>query len=716
VTSSDPQMIDAVCTACDERLLESVLRSLNLLLAADDIHSAVTLVLAILCRAVEVERAYVFEAHPHPETGELLVSQRYEWCPEDAEPQIDNPALQNHPIEREFPRWFAALSAGRSVSGPVAGFPEQERLVLEPQDIVSLMVVPIMIDGCLWGFIGFDDCCRVRSWTRGEELGLKAAAIGLGSAIIRHRADEALLAAQKELGRKLEELHEREQEFRALVENAQDVIVRVDEKLRIVYVNPALQTSTGFPRRWFLGRPVAAMGLPPRRSKQIDRVLKTVFATGREKVQEVEFQDSDGKRRYIQFRLTPEFSRTGGKVTAVLGVGRDITAQKSLETRLRAANRAKNEFMANMSHELRTPLSGILGLVKLALDRPQSVEMRHDLEMIETSARSLLHLINGILDLSRIEAGKLELDCTSFVLREMLEAVMEPFSVEACARGVGCRLLVQPDVPAVIRADPFRLGQILKNLVSNGLKFTEEGEVCVEVTCLPGSSGNTVRLAFSVVDTGIGISPTDQRRLFRTFSQLDASLSKRFEGAGLGLAISRQLARKMGGELEISSQKGKGSRFTLVAEFEMGTLQEQPDADKGRGRPVSPLRILLAEDNPVNKTYILRFLQGEGHRVTAVVNGIEALEALGREAFDLVLMDVQMPQMDGMEATKRIRCSSSEVTDPSIPIIALTAYAMTSDSERFLGVGMNDCVTKPIDFDRLSAVLQKWGRSGVTRT
>jgi PAS domain S-box-containing protein len=887
---------DAECAVRDEPLLERIVSCLNLLLAAKGtIHDAIHQVLAILCQAVQADRAYVFELHAHSETGELLSSQRYEWCSDAVASQVDNQDLQDHHIEKEFPRWCEILGRGGTISGRVADFPELERLILEPQDIVSLLVVPIMVENGLWGFIGFDDCFKDRSWTRTDELGLKAAAAGIGSAIVRHRADAAAAAASSDLERKVrertrqleqanlklqqeveeriaakqalkesesrlraaveslpfeffaldesgryvlqnracvanwgniigmrpedlvqkevlsqweennrrafagetvsrdiqitsggrrltlhniitpiridgvikgilginidvtdqksaqlalarakeemrlqveertaelvlvnqqlreeilvheqarEELHEREQEFRALVEHAPDVIIRVDEKLRILYVNPALQSSTGYPRRWFLGRSIAALGLPSRRMKQISRSLRMVFATGRERVLEVEFETADHSRKFFQFRLTPEHSRAGGKVTSVLGIGRDITAQKMLETRLRTANRAKNEFMANMSHELRTPLGGILGLVKLALNNTLPERLRHDLEMIDASGRALLHLINDILDLSRIEAGRLEMECRCVELRELLESMLEPFSMQAGARGLGFRLAIPPELPPVIRADPFRLGQILRNLVSNALKFTEEGGISIDVSCGPGSSGGkSVKLSFSVTDTGIGIAQTDQRKLFRSFSQLDASRSKRYEGVGLGLVICRKLARSMGGDIELSSRKGKGSRFTFAAEFETGVLPEPLTADEAEREPPGRLKVLLAEDNPVNTAYILRFLAEEGHAVTSVQNGREALDALGKERYDLVLMDVQMPEMDGVEATRRIRSAASGVLDRKIPVIALTAYAMKSDRELFMQAGMDDHITKPIDFDLLRRVLEKERRS-----
>jgi PAS domain S-box-containing protein len=753
-----------------DRLLGSVVNSLALLLETDEIETAVGKALTALSNGVDVDRIYVFEIHRSAESGELLSSQRYEWCADRVQPQICNPALQNHPIQREFPRWIDALGSGRTIGGPVADFPVHERWILEQQEIVSLIVVPIMIGNALWGFVGFDDCHRVRSWTIAEELGLKAAATGIGNAIVRHRASAALRSTHEELERKVrertrklesanrrlmlqieerksaeaalaqtkaemerlveertaelilvnqqllveisvrreaqEELHEKEQEFRALVEHAPDVIMRLDRNLRILYANPAVQSSTGYPRRWFKGRAIDQIGLPRHTVKRVRGVLRTVFSKGREKTLTLEYLAADDTTRFFQFRLVPEYAQNGEEVETVLGIGRDITAKRMLEERLMAANKAKDQFLANMSHELRTPLGGILGMMELLLKDELPQRVRNDLVIICDAAKSLLHIINDILDLSRIEAGKLELHHGSFDLREMLTSSLKPLFLQADSKGLRYRLSISRSVPAVIVSDSVRLGQILRNFVSNALKFTNSGNIDVRVCRLryPGD-GTRIKLAFSVADTGIGITAANQRKLFRSFIQLDSSISKRYGGVGLGLYISRQLARHLGGEIKVKSRLGKGSRFTFIAEFDTGTLPAPEIAVHEQPCPATPLTILLAEDNPVNTAYITRFLKAEGHKVVSACNGIEALDALKNGRYDLVLMDVQMPELDGLEATRLIRSALAQGVDPKIPIVALTAYAMNDDRQKFLSQGMDDCITKPVDFKELRNAL-----------
>ncbi|MFW6236407.1 MAG: response regulator, partial [Desulfovibrionales bacterium] len=574
------------------------------------------------------------------------------------------------------------------------------------------IITPIRIDGAITGILGVNI----------DITDQKRAELALGRAkeemqqLVENRTAE-LTEVNKQLRNEIlvreeaqEELHEREQEFRALVENAPDVIIRIDPQLRIVYANPAMQASTGYPREWFLDKSIEEIGLPAHRTRQISKILHSVFDSGQEQTITIEYPAADRSTKHFQLRFSPEHAPGGDRVESVLGIGRDISAMKELEARLRAANTAKNTFMANMSHELRTPLGGILGLVDLALSQDTTLpdDLKHDLNMIHESARSLLYIINDILDLSRIEAGKLELQDRDFDLKEMLELVLEPLAMQARAKGLRFHIELRPEIPPVIRADPFRLGQILKNLVSNAVKFTETGEVLVQVVNRSRPGCERHRLAFSVIDTGIGIAPSDQQKLFKSFCQLDASPSKKFGGAGLGLAISRELAACMGGDIELRSRKGKGCVFTFSAEFTSGAPVIPSPPEEEADRTGSPLRILLAEDNPVNSAYLVRFLRAEGHSVIVAKNGIEALEALGKERFDIVLMDVQMPQMDGVEATRRIRSARPEEINTQIPVIALTAYAMKGDRETFLQAGMNDYVPKPVDFNQLRSILSKF--------
>lgn len=414
---------------------------------------------------------------------------------------------------------------------------------------------------------------------------------------------------------------------------------------------------------------------------------------------------------------------SSGQIVGTFGITRDITAQKQAAWELQAAkdiadraNRAKSEFLANMSHEIRTPMNAILGMTELVLDTPLAPGQRDYLQMVHDSGEALLGIINDILDFSKIEAGKFELDPTNFDVRRSLHETIRILRVRAESKGLELRLEVAPNVPSTLRADLGRIRQILINLVGNAIKFTEQGEVVVTVD---GNELDTTRwrLCLSVRDTGIGI-PTDKlETIFSEFEQVDASTTRMYGGTGLGLAITKRFVELMQGTLRVESQLGAGSTFScdwVVESCErpeagVGTAAGAAGAATGLAVPTelptpshsailrtqSLLRILLAEDNRVNQRLTVGLLERLGHRVTVVDSGLRAVELVARQPFDLVLMDLQMPQLDGLEATRQIR-QMELGTEQHVPIIAMTAHAMSGDRQRCLAAGMDDYLSKPI--------------------
>jgi two-component system sensor histidine kinase/response regulator len=652
----------------------------------------------------------------------------------------------------------------------------------------------------------------------------------------------------------MDQLRESEEKYRTILEALEDGYYEVDLKGYLTFFNRSFCRILGYSEEELMGRNLREFSNEEGRRKGYEGFNK-VFTTGVHARGVVwELTRKDGSNRHVEASISL-IKGPGGRNVGFRGILRDVTERKVAEEVLKrakeeaeAANTAKSEFLANMSHEIRTPMNGIIGMTELTLGTRLTREQRDYLRMVKMSANSLLSLLNSVLDLAKIESRKIELEEIDFDLRTTVEYAVETVAVKAGERGLELTCRIKPEVPTALVGDPSRLRQILLNLLGNAVKFTEQGEVGLEIK-IEAEDDSSVLLHFVVSDTGIGIPPEKLQTVFESFQQVDGSITRKYEGTGLGLTISKELAELMGGGIWVESELGKGSIFHFTAHFKLSDkkvtdslslkdediaglrvlviddnatnrlvfhemtslwgliptevasgeqalteleraqsagqpyhlvlldlqmpgldgfevakrIRENPlgfdleiimltslglkgDAERCReigigvylvkpvrqaelldgimlamGRPrleqapvitrhtiqdiKKRLRILLAEDNIVNQKLAVMMLEKRGHHVTIASNGLEALEALTKERFDLVLMDIQMPEMDGLEATRRIR--SEEEEKEHIPIIAMTAHAMKGDRERCLAAGTDDYVSKPIKANELFAVIER---------
>ncbi len=510
------------------------------------------------------------------------------------------------------------------------------------------------------------------------------------------------------------ELAEREARLRLTFEQSAHGMVFVSDDGRPEHFNEAFRALLGYPAETLRAMRFPEFTHPDDVEADLEQYGKLVEGEIDSYRMEKRYLRADGA--VIWTDLTVSRIAQEDKKLAFFALVKDITDRKRLEEHLQTARkeaeratRAKSEFLANMSHELRTPIAGIMGAAEVLRLNAISREQEETLTLLEYSAQVLLQTLNDILDLSKIVAKGVELHPEDFNLRECVRKTVALYAHQAREKGIALEVSVADGVPSHVHGDEHRLCQVLRNLVSNAVKFTASGQVTVFVRTREEASTHTegVPLEIAVSDTGPGVPDNKKDALFQEFSQLDSSYAKQFGGTGLGLAICKKLMEVMGGVIDVSSRPGEGSTFSL--RLTLPTAATQPDALPEGSAPatVPPMNILLAEDNPINQFFLETILHADGHTVVKAANGQEALDQLREGDFDVVLMDIQMPVMDGLETTRRIRSGEAPGVPADIPVVALTAYAMEEDREKFMDAGMNHYVSKPFTTSDIRRALQR---------
>lgn len=544
---------------------------------------------------------------------------------------------------------------------------------------------------------------------------------------IQLKKTNAILMAEIAERKLIEEsLFKEKERFKITLLSVGDGVISTDNKGKIEIVNEVAQALLGWSQEEARGKDfgeVVHIISAITREKCEDPVQK-VIETGKiiGLANHTVLIAKDGTERHIADSAAP-IKDENGNITGVVLVFRDVTEEMEKQEEIikskeeaavaNAANIAKSQFLANMSHEIRTPMNGFLGMIQIIEMTELTKKQREYMEIVRTSSDALLKIINDILDYTKIEVGKMKLEKIVFHLRKVINDVASLFKLSAVGKGVILEVSIGSDVPENFIGDPFRLRQIISNLIGNAVKFTNEGRIDVFIRMAEVRNSAEVKLEFVVKDTGVGI-PDDKRNiLFKSFSQADDSNTRKYSGTGLGLAISKSLVELMEGEIWVESREGKGSSFYFTCMLEMVDMEkdavELGTQAQGEGQKKNELRILLAEDDVVSQM-VLEDLSGrKAWQIILSNNGQEAVQAYQKQKFDVIIMDCQMPVLDGYQATRAIR-QLENLRGTYTPIIAMTAYALTGDREKCIEVGMDDYLTKPINAREFYIAVERWAK------
>jgi len=651
----------------------------------DKVEATIQNSLQELAEFVGADRAYIFDYDFNNET----TSNTYEWCADGVEPEIEQ--LQNVSLDRltNFLRKHLKgeefyVSDVSKLDSNCSGIKE----ILEAQSLKSVISIPMNNGDELLGFIGFDSIKQVHSYTDKEKTLLEVFSQMLVNVIERKRHD-GLLVRQEE-------------KYRNIITNMNLGIIEVDEEENILYANQSFCDISGY-NQDEIKKLKATRFLHSSEDELVLREKNKLRGNGVSSGYELAVKNKQGEPRWWFVSDAPNYNDKNEHIGSI-GIHLDITDHKKLEKELEQAiivaeeaSKAKEVFLANMSHEIRTPLNVITGMIRELGKDNLSEKQRKYVSHSETAVYHLLTIVNNILDMSKIEAGEFKLENKDFSISSVASDVMSILYSKAHEKGLELRIVESPEIKKSLVGDAGRLRQIFINLMGNSLKFTERGFVELKISAVSTTNDNQ-RLLFEINDSGIGMSEPFMKKLFDKFSQEEGAANRRFEGTGLGMSITRELVQLMDSDIVAKSQKGIGTQISFEVDFPIGSQSSLvAKTDKASKNCFEGTRVLLVEDNEMNRFIAIQSLNFVGCIVTEAENGLVAIDKLKAANFDVVLMDIQMPVMDGVEATKFIRSKLSK----EIPIIALTANAFKHDIDLYLSVGMNDYLIKPYREDDL---------------
>lgn len=509
-----------------------------------------------------------------------------------------------------------------------------------------------------------------------------------------------------------------EERFRKLIDHVEMVSVQgYDKDRKVVFWNTASEKLYGYTREEALGKKLEDLIIPKDIRKGVISNVTDWHKKGiRIPAGELDLMRKDGSTVPVYSAHVMQKNPDGSKYMYCIDV--DLTEIKRTHRKLlqakelaESASRAKSEFLANMSHEIRTPLNGVLGMLQLLKSTPQDKEQLEYIDLAVMGAKRLTTLLSDILDLSRVEAGKLSVKSSPFDLKELLQHIVDLYRPVARQKEIAIDLTMHPATTQTVAGDSARLQQVLTNILSNSIKFTQSGKVQIETFPLPATNPNRSKILFRITDTGPGIPDDKLEKLFAPFTQGDEGFSRPHQGAGLGLTICKQLVHLMGGNIAIESEQNKGTAVHFCINFDKVSLKSSrsPLPEKNTIK-ICKLKVLLAEDETISRLAAKRQMELAGCEVTAVENGQLAVETAATEDFNIIMMDIQMPVMDGLAATRAIREGKAGEANRKIPIIAMTAYAMKGDREKFLEAGLNAYLSKPIKNTNLLKILEEFSK------